>query len=241
MAKSLLLPISIGSECFRTKRYSEVLRYVPGGYQRIIFFVADRLQLYNRAITSSTGLGLTIRSFFSGNDYLHERTQWLRKLGGITKLDWILTAQIFGIDQISDLAFTRILRNVHLLYACDKAFREDVEVWARSYIEALDVATGFEVDLKTRLSVSFVLEEIACNVRLRVGLQIDDELYPGDFPVALPNLYREGTYSATAEDLAMVDRSSRRYRFLTARNSAEAEAIFGERQGRTQINHRNLN
>ena len=231
MAKSLLLPISIGSDYFRTNRYSEVLRCVPSSYERVIFFVADRLQLYNRALTSGMELGQTIRSFFSGNDYLRERTQWIRKLGKGMNLDWILTAQILGIDQISDLAFTRILRNVHLLFACDEAFRDDVQDWARSYVEALNIPPGFAVDLRARLSVGFVLEEIACNVRLRVGLQIDDELYPGEFPVALPNLYREGAYSATAEDLAMVHHSSRRYRFFTARNSEEALAVFGERQG----------
>lgn len=231
MAKSLLLPISIGSDYFRTGKYSEVLQCVPKTYDRVIFFVADRLQLYNRALTSGLDLGQTIRSFFSGNDYLRERTQWIRKLGKGMSLDWISSAQFIGIDQISDLAFTRILRNVHLLFACDEAFRDDVQEWAQSYVEALNIPTGFAIDLRTRLSVGFVLEEIACNVRLRVCLQIDDELYPGEFPVALPNLYRRGTYSATAEDLAMVHHSARQYRFFTARNSEEALKVFGACQG----------
>ena len=231
IATSILLPISIGSDYFRTGRYSEVLRCVPGNYDRVIFFVADRLQLYNRALTSGVGLGETIRLFFSGNDYLRERIQWIRKLGKSTNLDWIMSARILGIDDISDLSFTRILRNVHLLFACDESFREDVQHWALSYVEALNIPTGFEVDLRTRLSTEFVLEEIACNVRLRVGLQIDDELYPGEFPIALPNLYRQGRYSATAEDLAMVHHSARRYRFFTARNAEEARRVFSGRHG----------
>jgi hypothetical protein len=226
MRGSLLLPISIGSEYFRSRRYGKVLESLPRDYNRIVFFIADRLQLYNRVLSSYEPLGQTIAAFFAGNDYLRERTQWLHKLARAHNIDWILEAHVLGIDQISDLGFTRILRNVHLLFACDDNFHDDVEAWARSYIETLDISTGFEPHLKTRLSIGFVLEEIACNIRLRVGLGIDDELYPGDFPVALPNLYRPGAYSATAEDLAMTNRSSRRYRFLTARTAAETIRVF---------------
>ncbi len=128
--------------------------------------------------------------------------------------------------------FTRTLRNVNLLFASDERFREDVEEWANSYIDTLDIPTGFAVPLRKRLSIGFVLEEIACNIRLRVGYGIDDELYPGDFPVALPNLYRPGTYSASAEDLAVVSASSRHYRFMTARSASEVrQALSSDRAG----------
>jgi hypothetical protein len=228
---SLLLPISIGSNSFRSDRYADVLRALPTTYGLVVFFVADRLQLYNRLLSSNVDLAVVIRQFFGGNDYYGERVRWLKKLAQNPGLGWIARSKFVGIDDISDLMFTRTLRNVNLLFASDERFREDVEDWADSYIDTLDIPTGFAVPLRKRLSTGFVLEEIACNIRLRVGFNIEDELYPGEFPVALPNLYRVGTYSASAEDLAVMPPSLRRYRFMTARSADEVrQALSSDRE-----------
>lgn len=214
MAK-ILLPISIGSSFFRSATYGEALFGVPGQFEERVFFVADRLQIYNRGVSANARVGEIIEKFYRGNDYLAERSSWLTRLSKTSRLAWIRKASVIGIDAISDLSFVRIHRNVNLLYACDAVFQDDIDAWANTYLRTLDVPTGFSGEAKTRLSVEFVLEEVSYNLRLRVLEQFDAEFYPGRYPGALLRLYRGNHYSATVAELTGEQVSSRAFEFFS--------------------------
>ncbi len=99
-----MLPISIGSNAFRSDRYAEILGALPSTYGLVVFFVADRLQLYNRVISANVDLAFVIRQFFGGNDYYGERVRWLKKLAQSPGLGWIVRAKFVGIDDITLLS-----------------------------------------------------------------------------------------------------------------------------------------
>lgn len=214
MAK-ILLPISIGSSFFRSAAYSEALSGIPDRFGDRVFFVADRLQIYNRGVGAQARVGEIIKKFYRGNNYLAERSSWLTRLSKDPGLSWIRRADVVGIDSISDLSFVRIHRNVNLLYACDPAFQDDIDAWANTYLRTLDVPTGFSGETKTRLSVEFVLEEVSYNLRLRVLDHFDAEFYPGRYPGALLRLYRGNHYSASVAELTGQDVSSRVFAFFS--------------------------
>ena len=211
----ILLPISIGSAYFRSAPYAEALLGMPKDYEKCIFFIADRLQIFNRGVETGERVGTIIQRFYSGNDYLTERSLWLRRLGKRQDLSWIRSASVIGIDEISDRNYALVHRNLNLLYACDQAFRIDIDSWADTYLNTLDTPSNLDLRLKHRLSVEFVLEEVAYNLRLRVFEEIDSEFYPGKYPEALLRLYLGQSYSATVEELCCRPPSSRQHRFFS--------------------------
>jgi len=197
-----MLPISIGSSFFRSKEYAKHLSKVPALYADRFFFVADRLQIYNRALLGDGMiLGDKFSRFYEDKDYLQERRQWLQRLGQWEGLGWVRTASVFGIDDLTDSRASRIHRNVRILYECDAIFQADVGMWSRSYAGRQCETTADT--LRQQLSVAFVLEEIAFNLRIRVMGRVQAEFYPGAYPEALPALYRN-KYSATVAEIVGV-------------------------------------
>jgi hypothetical protein len=127
------------------------------------------------------------------------------------------------MDEISDQLCFSILRNVNILYDVNDHFRSDID--EQVYAELDKRKSYVDFQRTVRLSIHYLLEEIAANIRMKVAEKIEDEYYLGDQMRILPKLYR-GDYGVRVHDLAGVAPLAMHFRFF---NWHEREALpFGE-------------
>jgi hypothetical protein len=210
-----LFPISLSNQAFSTENVLPLLQQLFAEYDRVIFLVADQLQIYNRAlrIGEATQLRDLIRDFDENQQYLEQRTRWLERLTEamptpIDQTQW----DVVGIDELADAQTYRIFRNVMLTYHAEPEFRKDVNDAAR--LHAINRDYGISLDRSEQLSRGYLLEEIVISVRLHVVEGIRDEFYIGEQALPVLRLYR-GEYGIMPEDLAQVDQAESGHRFFT--------------------------
>lgn len=204
--RSALFPISLSNQAFSTENVLPLLAPLFAEYERIVFLVADQLQIYNRALRlNDVHLPELIRHFDGSRQYLEQRTRWLERLtdavvAPIHPAHW----EVIGIDELADADSYRIFRNVMLTYHAAPEFREDVNCAARQH--AANRETEIPIERSEQLSRGYLLEEIAISVRLHAVEGIKDEFYIGDQAFPILRLYR-GDYGISPEDLAQVKRN----------------------------------
>jgi hypothetical protein len=218
IASRCLIPISVDSREFRTANFLPALKSLPKAYETYLFFVADGLQLYNRASRVLSGehpLPVIMREFnTSRSSYVVEKERWLSRLR--KRLHEFPVSQtgnweVVGIGHVEDMHLVRIWRNVLLLAACDLEFRQDVRETARLHAEKAKTETA--ESRRIDLSVLYVLEEIALSIRLRVLDQIQDEYYLGFIPPPMLKVYMN-EYQANVFQLADVDEYELKFNFF---------------------------
>lgn len=170
----------------------------------MIFFVADRLQIYNKILDASDtqSYGPIIREFGLSSHYFCERKKWIEKM--ISKLSCSVGAdqwRILGVKDVADNACLTIFRNVMLIYYSIEDFRADVNVAARLHASVRQ-DRGSELQ-RQYLARGYLLDEISVSIRLHIVENIQDEFYLGRQPTPIIRLYR-GEYGINPSELANI-------------------------------------
>jgi Zn-finger domain-containing protein len=159
-----------------------------------------------------------LNNFVLKNDYYVEREKWLHSLKSkITPpiADSIWT--IKNIFHVSDNVFHDIYRNTFISYLAIEYFRNDVIETAKKHREHINERyTKYDLEL----SVAYVIEEIAINIRLRVIDNIDAEYYLGELPKPLLKLYKN-KYQVNVLTIAGKQKSDIEFKFFHSPNKLE--------------------
>lgn len=200
-----LFPVSVDSSAFSTERVLEALDILPSYIDELTFLIADRLQLYNKvsAVEDSRGVPGAIISFAETSSYLEERRTWLSRILVRSRPQIADAYRIIGVDDVSDRALHSIFRNVLVAFHSLPSFRADVELAAAAHVAKTRTVSP---ESAVGLAATYILEEIALNVRIHVGDAIQAEFYMGDYPVSLLGVYT-GRYGISASTLANVDKA----------------------------------
>lgn len=185
-----LIPISVDSKRFSTNEVIFALNSISTKHKKIVFLIADGLQLYNKATQVEGGKKIKniIETFNLRNNYHNERVKWLLQIKSklfptISEMSW----DFKDMYSISDSEFHKIYRNVVVSYLTIKDFSEDIKLTAVAH--CLKVSKNYS-ELDLNLSIEYILEEIAANLRIRVLGKITTEYYLGELPLPLINLYQ---------------------------------------------------
>ena len=93
------------------------------------------------------------------------------------------TIEFFSL--LSNKLYHEIYRNIYISYITIDNFKNDIINTAREHIENNNNPSKNSLDL----SIAYVLEEIAINLRIRVVENVYDEYYMGKLPKPLIDLY----------------------------------------------------
>lgn len=216
-----LFPISLSNQRFSTSLVIPAIEGLVEKYDEVLFLVADRLQVYNRAV-SLGGRNLAEASGHKADfgvfrnatrltGTFEERRRWLDKvklrLGErAVGMKW----SIESVDSIADSKSFEILRNIDILNSVDPLFRQDI------LSSAVDFASRHPESLRevaVRLSTRYIIEELALSIRVRVHRKYYDEYYIGSTLLPAIRLY-SGAYMATPWDIAGVKRGAASFRFF---------------------------
>lgn len=213
-SRSALFPISLSNQAFSTENVLPLLPELFADYDRVVFLVADQLQIYNRALRLGDKVRLPdlVRHFDGSQRYLEQRTRWLERLtdamaAPVDPVQW----EVIGIEELADADCYRIFRNVMLTYHAVSEFRRDVNGAAR--LHAINRDLEVPIDRSEQLSRGYLLEEIVISVRLHVLEGLWDEFYLGEQALPILRLYR-GDYGILPEDLAQVEQGRGEHRFF---------------------------
>jgi hypothetical protein len=207
-----LFPISLSNKVFSTETVLPTLPYIFTRHERVVFFVADHLQIYNKALRLAEGFALSeiLQDFNGRQHYLQERNRWIERLTArITEANVNGRWKVIGTDDIADAKCFRIFRNVMLAYYSVHNFRAEVDKAAHEY--AIRRSERYALEEREGLSRGYLLEEIALSVRIHIFDGIDFEYYIGDQVVPMLNLY-SGKYDFSPFDLAEMPPGDRKVR-----------------------------
>ena len=220
--RKFLFPISLSNNLFSTKRVLFGLNAIPEAYDEVIFIIADQIQLYNRAlkVKDSAALEDMFRKFYRGRTLSEQRRSWLGKLKNELSVArnfplWT----IYSLDDIADQRFTRIYRDILIMYHTMTEFQFDIDNQARSYLSKRLGAANV-TDEVVKLSASYILEEIAVSVRLHVCEDIADEYYLGKHLNCVLRLY-SSHYGINVFSIAGVEPKSIEWRFFDSLTISE--------------------
>lgn len=219
-SSKVLFPISVDSKRFGTDETVAALNNIPSGHDEIIFLIADGLQIYNKASQVDDGKPLNniLKSFKLKNDYYIEREKWLQTVK--SKCDEKIiqpTWTIKNIFSVSDNVFHNIYRNVFIAYLAIDDFRNDIVKTAKKHRAKFSQSnTDYSLDL----SIAYIIEEIALNLRMRVVDIIQDEYYLGELPIPLTNLYK-GNYEVDVFTLSGIEKTNSKFSFYHSPDTAK--------------------
>ncbi|WP_459858913.1 hypothetical protein [Dongia sp. agr-C8] len=213
-SRTALFPISLSNQKFSSKIVFPAIELMLGRYQKIVFLVADQLQLFNRAASAdaSADLSRVMKGFSYDSNTLNERRAWLERLRlrmgeRSVGLEW----RILGVDEVADRRCYKILRNVIVAYHVLPPFRSDVDIAAWEHVRHSSKTA--ENSVHHSLSVSYIIEEIALSLRLRVVGKILDEYYVGSTLPPVLKLY-DGKYPIDVYTLSGVKKREEHYNFF---------------------------
>jgi hypothetical protein len=211
MDKKALFPISLDSGRFSSNETISALNGIQKSYSEVIFFVADGLQLYNKASELSSEKSLAdIIGDFQSNSYYSQRKKWLQSMrqeisSPIGSANW----KIANVFDFSDNIFFKIYRNVFVSYISLGKFRSDIIRAAKNHCKKKSEQFSKE---ELELSIAYIVEEIAINIRIRVIERIHAEYYVGSALTPLVNLYCDH-YPIDVFSLAEVQRYNMEFEF----------------------------
>lgn len=212
MSKAVF-PISINNTLLNTTNVLKALSSINIEYEEVFFMFFDQLQLYNKAIKVSSAYSFNglITEFNQHQEFFQERRKWIENIknklnGQVGNTKW----NILNISKIADEKCFTIFRNVLIAFHTIQDFRMDVERAALEYWERKDWDVS---EIKLRLSESYILEEIALSIRLRVIEKIEDEYYTGKYLVPLLKIYNS-SYGIDVFSLADVEKFDIQFRFF---------------------------
>tara|TARA_Y100001933_G_C18989579_1_gene559919 strand:- start:621 stop:1364 length:744 start_codon:yes stop_codon:yes gene_type:complete len=200
--KTCLVPISVSSLSFRTDSFTSALRAINREYDTVVFFIADTLQIYNKALQASSGkeVASTVGMFRQRKSYLSERRRWLqrlhRELGPcpLETAEW----QTIGVDDIASAELFDLFRATAILFSVEEGLFLRVMSDAESHVVA-SKQKGTN-DSRRRLSVLYLIDEIAMNIYLHCVRGIGDEYYIDGVLPSMASLY-DGSLGVTAKEL----------------------------------------
>lgn len=200
--KKAFIGISIAGMQNASDAFVAAFQRLDERLDEIIFLVFDDIHLYNRVIRSPNELlPVTIGKFLSGPRYLEERTMWINRISNqIPVIHNCAKVRVLNVYSVTDKHCYKIIRNLFLLYSVDQVFRADILSAVNEYQKrSSDIA--FDSKLSCELSIAYILEEIAINIRVRLLRRLEIEYYPGKCIPPLVDLYK-GKYSASVYEIA---------------------------------------
>ena len=200
--RKALFPISVSNQRYSTEGVALALKSLAMKYDRVVFIIADSLQVYNKGLLATKGLPLNeiVSRFNQESEYLSQRKRWIANLeknnllGGLVG-EW----EILSTDELSDRKCFGLYRNILLLFNIDEKFRYDILKEARNF--AARFKPDYPLKEKIRLSTAYLLEEIALSIRLHVLDGIQDEYYLGELSGVIYKLY-SGSYSLNVFEIS---------------------------------------
>ncbi len=216
--ESALIPISVGNQRFSTDYMLRIITPILNKYQNIYFLVADKLHIYNKVRKGITNNSIS----FILNDYRNRNRDyelkeiWINRiLGTFNKRD--RSYKIFGIDDVTRENYFEIYRNIQILFNTHEQFRTDVINSANKYLSNKNIQNS---KLDSDLSVLYILEEIAINIKLRVASRIYSEYYSESYHPPLINLYKN-KYECSISDIVGEKINSLNFKFYNYNDEAE--------------------
>ena len=191
MLRKALFPISMSNQHFSTTNTKEALKGIFEQFDEWIFLIADQLQFYNRAYRVAEGASLQrlLLDMRPSSQFSNQRRRWLQKvkvrLGEIAQQHrW----RILSVDELADSQCYAILRNVTIAFHTVDVLHQDIIEAAAEHTRQRQHVRF--VDCMERLSLAYILEEIALSIRLRVIEKVEAEFYMGEYLKPVLRLYR---------------------------------------------------
>lgn len=180
-------PISVTTRLFSSDRMKQALPYLEPQYKEFIFLIADRLQMYNDAISIRKAEIDIYRSWAHRPSSLFtQRAKWLKKVLHECGIDES-RVMILSIDDIADGEAFLTFRKLLVFYNLNHDFHEAIEGEAHDATDRK--ASYIDYELVRRMSRIYVLEEIALNIRIRSRFNVYDEYYLGPQMKIFPDIY----------------------------------------------------
>lgn len=209
-----LFPISVDSHIFTSENVIPAIKALAD-YNTILFFIADGLQLYNRAIWAASEAEIWSAHSRSrgGAEYNEQRKVWLERL----KRDFSLSSasqtwKVVGVEDITYPELVISMRNLGILFDTSIEFRRDVVAVATEY--ACSRRQIVDLQKAKNLSIRYILEEMACNVVIKTICGAVDEYYMGSLAKPLFAVYA-GKYPVSVFNLCGRAANDCRFRFFT--------------------------
>lgn len=223
MIDKALFGISVDSKRFGTDETVSALNSISPNHTELTFLIADGLQLYNKATQYEHKKELRdiLEKFRLKNDYYLEREKWLQTVktkvkDEISQLPW----EVKNIFSISDNLFHNIYRNVIIAHMALDDLRFDIKITAEEHRKKYPNSSS---DYDINLSIAYIIEEIAINLRLRVVERIETEYYLGKLPEPLLNLYKN-KYKVDVFTLCNIEKFDMNFEFY---HSPDTETFDG--------------
>jgi hypothetical protein len=223
--RKALFGISVDSQSFGTEAVAAALASFVKDFDEVVFLIADRLHLYNRAadVTDAEGYCNLLRAFekrVAGREsYKAERERWLDRVRshveGALDTKW----SVVGIDDVADPAYCAIFRNLIVAFNTIVDFRQDVRDCASAHVFKHQTAP---TESSLRLSEAYVIEDIALSLRIHVLDRVEAEFYIADYLKPLLRLY-DGTYGISVTTIAGSRERPPTYRFYSLSHSGSAD------------------
>lgn len=195
-------PISVSAQLFSSARLIEALSDLPADYTEILFFVADRLQMYNDAFNPEKTEHRVYQYWAKKpSEIFLDRKKWIQRIVQRLSIDQS-RIQVVSIDDVADGEAFRIFRGLCVFHSLNHAFAEDVDAEVHRAVARKPGWTNYES--ARRLSRIYVLEELALNLRLRARWNVTDEFYLGPQMVILPELFH-GRHAWYLENVGLCD------------------------------------
>jgi hypothetical protein len=178
------IPVSISTELFSSSRMIDGLGSLPKIYSEYYFLVGDVLQMYNDASDARKDPHSIFKLWSERpSKFFAERSVWIKRLEDKFNLAHVT---ILSVDDLTDSKHHDLLRNLYILYNLDDSFKSDVDLTVSEAIDRRHYHRSH--DTAKSLSLMYVLEEVALNLRLRHRFQVYDEFYLGPPLVVLVEL-----------------------------------------------------
>ncbi|MCC7390166.1 MAG: hypothetical protein IT431_15515 [Phycisphaerales bacterium] len=202
MRDTCLVPISVSNRRFRTEPFLDALAAIEREYSRCLFFVADTLQLYNKASMADSGhdVGQVLARFRERKNYVDERRRWLERLRAnlgsspVGRSTW----EVVGVADLLSEEFVGLLRATAILFSVEDHLRQNVLADADSHLVAH--SSQSTPAQKRRLSMLYLLDEICMNMYLHCVIGCGDEYYIAGITRSIACLY-DGSLGITASEI----------------------------------------
>lgn len=212
--KIALFPISVDSHIFTSENVIPAIKSLSS-YNTILFFVADGTQRYNKAIWAASEAEIWSAHSRSpgGAEYKEQRKVWLERLKkDCSSSGTFQTWKVVGVEDITYPELVISMRNLGILFDTSIKFRRDVVAAATEYVCSRRQVG--DLQKAKNLSIRYILEEMACNVVIKMLCGVRDEYYMGSLATPLVAVYA-GKYPASVFNLCGRATNDCRFRFFT--------------------------
>jgi tRNA-dependent cyclodipeptide synthase len=197
MARSAFVGISLDSTLFSREWIRAALTHLLSGHDEVLLVLADQLLAYNKvALLPCSAGAIDLEGAKMKMDQRRDDiSRFLAKEIALIPKAQRQRLRVTTWEDHSDAVYIGLLRKLRIAYSVIPEFRECVDYDAHAHFEKRS-ETAAEGKVRHELSVSYVLDETAMDIRITEFLGYPNEYYPEDHIRTLTQLY-EGRFSAS--------------------------------------------